>query len=306
MGAWGVGSFQNDAALDWVWELESDSDGSVLQRAFASFPDDDGGSIAIAAGEVVAAAFGSPLQELPGEVTAWLAKTDGVGDDLRRTAIETVRLVRDGSELRSLWDEVRPDAWLAAVDDLLARLSTPALTTSPHPSPKPRRREVKVGVVLEARVSDGYRYLQWVGPGHHVNLVRVFEGRYDHQLDEGELAHLVDTGESYKVEAVVESIAAEESISPRGVFNVSERAAEIPPMRVLVSPNDENPMGWFITLPDGTWMWGRDYASAFPHVDQTALPLSNIPLGDTFTKILEDGWTPSRAIDQRDPFRYLG
>ena len=36
MGAWGSGHFENDDAMDWVWELEADRDGSVVRAALGA------------------------------------------------------------------------------------------------------------------------------------------------------------------------------------------------------------------------------------------------------------------------------
>ncbi len=35
MGTWGVGSFGNDNAADWIWELEEADDLSVVEAAIA-------------------------------------------------------------------------------------------------------------------------------------------------------------------------------------------------------------------------------------------------------------------------------
>src|SRR5258706_1655777 len=79
MGAWDVGSFDNDDAEDWAAEFEeSPSMSSViesLERAIASrYVEAPEGAIAIAAAEVVAAVAGSPSPTLPEGIAAWAAK----------------------------------------------------------------------------------------------------------------------------------------------------------------------------------------------------------------------------------------
>ena len=60
MGAWGPGSFENDAALDWAWELDEDLDASALRRALAAVYDGKTDEEAVAAAEVVAALSAGP------------------------------------------------------------------------------------------------------------------------------------------------------------------------------------------------------------------------------------------------------
>jgi len=126
MGAWGPGSFENDAALDWVWELDEDLDASALRRALAAVYDGESDEEAVAAAEVVAAALGRPTAApTPDEVTEWIERADGfVDDDLRIQALAAVQYVRDRSALRGLWLESGGgEAWLAAIDELAARLA---------------------------------------------------------------------------------------------------------------------------------------------------------------------------------------
>lgn len=42
MGAWGAGPFDNDAALDWVWELDESSDLGVVRGAITRVTEDAG------------------------------------------------------------------------------------------------------------------------------------------------------------------------------------------------------------------------------------------------------------------------
>ena len=79
MGAWGTGSFENDAALDWLPELEEADGPDVLDRTLRrvteagdDYLEVDEGAAAIAAAEVVAALLGAPAPDLPDEVRAWV------------------------------------------------------------------------------------------------------------------------------------------------------------------------------------------------------------------------------------------
>lgn len=132
-GAWDTGSFDNDDALDWVWELSESNDLSVVSDALQSAAVTSGyleaptASMAIAAAEVVAALRGSPRPELPAEVADWVsAHPLAVGDDLVRTARKAIENIKnvESSELAQLWSESdeMAEVWLADLGDLLQRL----------------------------------------------------------------------------------------------------------------------------------------------------------------------------------------
>ena len=76
MGCWGIGTFENDDAADWVWSLEERDGRAVLEHALAA-PSDGGYFEAskacetLVAAEVVAALLGHPATDLPLEVARW-------------------------------------------------------------------------------------------------------------------------------------------------------------------------------------------------------------------------------------------
>lgn len=139
MGAWDVGSFDNDSAADWAGDLvDGGSPQTVIDalEAVANLGpgegiDSDLAVEAIAAAEVVAAAAGRP-----GEVTAyseralaWAAKHDELGAIEHRVAALAAldRIVSDQSELRELWledaDGDGEHPWLDAVAELRKRVA---------------------------------------------------------------------------------------------------------------------------------------------------------------------------------------
>jgi hypothetical protein len=131
MGAWDVGSFDNDDAEDWAAEFEeAPSMSSViesLERAITSrYVEAPEGSIAIAAAEVVAAVAGSASPSLPAGIAAWAAKQprqDGLDHlALARKAVARVAMGKS-SELRELWEDSTPAEWQAAIADLEERLA---------------------------------------------------------------------------------------------------------------------------------------------------------------------------------------
>jgi len=131
MGAWGPGPFQNDDAGDWVWDLESDDDGSVVIEALSIIvdtpideqPEATECAHALAAAEVVASARGPRSDGLPDEANVWInahaARIDRSWLALASGAVERVMI---DSELKDLWDEARDDSWSEGVADLVRRL----------------------------------------------------------------------------------------------------------------------------------------------------------------------------------------
>ena len=130
MGAWGVGSFDNDTALDWLDTLERLGT-EALVIAFQTIAEEaerietEQARIAVAAAEAVAAARGHPAPELPGELGEWVgAHGREVDAGLVRQAAGTITAIRESSDLRDMWEEGDSAAeWDAAVADLLERLS---------------------------------------------------------------------------------------------------------------------------------------------------------------------------------------
>lgn len=131
MGAWGHGTFDNDSAHDWLFELEgegADKLGEALD-AVADASDDtylevDECSAALAGAEIVAAAHGRGDDRLIEEAAAWLATNrDAAREIALDRARRAVARVYERSELRELWDENGEDtAWHADVRALLGRL----------------------------------------------------------------------------------------------------------------------------------------------------------------------------------------
>ena len=132
MGAWGTGPFENDDALDFVAEVE-EGGGKAIAAAVKAVPakgfvEAPAGSNALAAGEIIAAARGRSMTDLPEEVTAWIKESAWKPKpDLIASAASAVKRVLEStdSELRELWEEAADDdaaAWRKSVQDLLNRL----------------------------------------------------------------------------------------------------------------------------------------------------------------------------------------
>ncbi|MCL4266642.1 MAG: DUF4259 domain-containing protein [Anaerolineae bacterium] len=132
MGTWGIGSFENDTAVDWLYDFEA-NDFRLIDRTLASvaamqavdYLDADEACEALAAAECVAAAAGFPAANLPNEVIDWVSANSPiqVKPEYVRMAAAAVTRVRTQSELKELWAETDDyEAWDTAVADLQTRL----------------------------------------------------------------------------------------------------------------------------------------------------------------------------------------
>ncbi len=132
-GAWDTGPFDNDDALDWVWELAESDDLAVVKSALREAAESSDylqaptANMAIAAAEVVAALKGNPGEGLPAEVVDWVREhQQAVSPDVLKTARDAITRVKDGesSELAQLWSESGEfaDAWQSDLDELQVRL----------------------------------------------------------------------------------------------------------------------------------------------------------------------------------------
>lgn len=133
MEPWGVRAFENDNALDWMWELEDENDTFILSDAFAAVVEmESDGEVdaqtaeeALAAAEVVAAMLERPLPGLPAEVETYIKKLkrQRPSNDLVDLALEAVERIAESSELRDRWAATESlEKWLHAVGELQYRL----------------------------------------------------------------------------------------------------------------------------------------------------------------------------------------
>ncbi len=132
MGTWGTGTFENDDASDWVFELEKAADfailGATLDEAIKNRDGVEAGSAcnALAAAEVVAALCGRHGNGLPDEVVEWVKKMPPADKALIEKARKAVFASQDvKSELWELWaeaDEAEFAEWKNVIANLLGRL----------------------------------------------------------------------------------------------------------------------------------------------------------------------------------------
>ncbi len=133
MGAWGHGSFQNDAAGDWEDDFAARGVEAVAStlKAVTGLPEDEDlaqttASQAIAAAEVVAAARDGDTSRLPDELVAraFAVHQNAIAAaSLHQQARRAVDRVLRQSELKELWEDSEDfQKWLTVVNALDARL----------------------------------------------------------------------------------------------------------------------------------------------------------------------------------------
>jgi hypothetical protein len=127
MGAWGFQAFENDEALDWLYDLESGGVEVVRQGLTAAsdgYIEAPDGSIAVAAAEITAAAQGSPPGDLPENAATWVT-AHGAGltaEDVQLALMAVERVSGPESELAELWDDADEPEWKESLDNLSERL----------------------------------------------------------------------------------------------------------------------------------------------------------------------------------------
>jgi hypothetical protein len=129
-GSWGVGSFENDGALDWINELifldSISALSETLERPLGqSYIDLDTCSYAIAAAEVVSSIGNGNLATLPEEIKDWLKQKERKLDEgIKNKALKAIDTCSDvsKSELAQLWYESSYEDWKSSINELRNRL----------------------------------------------------------------------------------------------------------------------------------------------------------------------------------------
>lgn len=137
MGAWGHGYFEDDAALDFMADVEdADHPKEIIREALVIAIDadyletDEGNAIIIAAAyidrQLNGTTFSEANREEPLEVDTFPDRHPSIDfSDLRGKAVQALqRLLGEDSELKELWEENEEDypAWRQGVEQLIQRL----------------------------------------------------------------------------------------------------------------------------------------------------------------------------------------
>jgi hypothetical protein len=118
MGAWGIKNFENDDALDWVYDLVRQSNKNFIINALNKVIRSDDyieapeSCDALCAIEIIACVKNNRFTDLPEGVESWLKKKHGIfrkiiefnekDINLAKTALK--KIIKE-SELKELWEE---------------------------------------------------------------------------------------------------------------------------------------------------------------------------------------------------------
>ncbi len=132
MDIWGIGSFENAIAVDWLHDFAV-NDFRLIDRTLAGIAamqavdqlDVEEAREVLAAAECIAAALGFPAADLPHEVTDWVTTNSPiqVKPAYVHMAQTAVARVRADSELKELWAKTKDYVlWDTVVAELQTRL----------------------------------------------------------------------------------------------------------------------------------------------------------------------------------------
>lgn len=139
MGAWGLDTFENDQACDWLYTLEKTSSIDFALSALLKIASNEGYieapecCEALAAAEVVAASRSGDFSRIPDEAAAWLRQKRGIfrksiafEREHAEIAAAAVEKIAASSELRELWEETNDfAAWVSLLNGLARGLRQP-------------------------------------------------------------------------------------------------------------------------------------------------------------------------------------
>lgn len=135
MGAWGHGPFEDDGALDFVWEIEeAENPKEVITEALDSAVEsdyletDEANAVIVSAAYIDSAVNGTKYttdkMSEPYEVDSFPTRFPDLDlSDLKSKAVTALeKVIAEGSELKELWDESEEPAWQQGIEDMIKRL----------------------------------------------------------------------------------------------------------------------------------------------------------------------------------------
>lgn len=135
MGAWGHLNFENDTALDLVYEIEEkgadrikNAIEAINSREEDSFLDSDLCSEALAAIEYIAAVKDKASEDFPEDAEEWLTPANKESLLAIRNLIpkskQAIDRIQHNSELKDLWEDAGEyETWAKVLEGLATRIS---------------------------------------------------------------------------------------------------------------------------------------------------------------------------------------
>lgn len=135
MGAWGIGNFENDDALDWIPSVIASSNTNLIIKALRTIDENEDYieapecCEALCAIEIISAQKSGIYDALPDELKAWLKKPHGLlrmsicfSENEYALAQKVLSRIIEDSELKELWEESDDyEEWCSIQSKLLQR-----------------------------------------------------------------------------------------------------------------------------------------------------------------------------------------
>jgi len=125
MGTWGINTFDNDDAADWLYDLEESEDLSLiedtLEKSKTDYLEAPEGCEILAASEIFLALLGNKRKNLPEIAKEWLSNNKKLDPTkLKKKAIKAIdKVLSEDSELNELWqDSDKYKAWRKNVEQM--------------------------------------------------------------------------------------------------------------------------------------------------------------------------------------------
>jgi hypothetical protein len=132
MGAWGTGNFENDGALDWVYDLVESNDltlilnmiHKIIEEEYIESDDGENGLMAIEAIARLKGNFGKD-DSYAESMNTWVKSHPlEISNELLTLSNQALNKIEDeeNSELYELWEEEDLTEWLEVIKELRSRL----------------------------------------------------------------------------------------------------------------------------------------------------------------------------------------
>ena len=135
MGAWGHRPFEDDAALDFVWDIEeAENPKDIITEALtnaveAEYLEYDEANAAIVSAAYIDSAvngtkYTTPEMSEPYEVDTFSTRFPELDlSDLKIKAVAALeKVIGEDSELKELWEESEEPAWQQGIEEMIKRL----------------------------------------------------------------------------------------------------------------------------------------------------------------------------------------
>lgn len=156
-------------------------------------------------------------------------------------------------------------------------------------------KRVLPGDTIMVTGESGHRsFVQLVGDGRYRQLVRVFYVDGIDSAEELDLESLLRGEEAYAIEINWRDLRNSAEARTVGRFPIPPGREVLPPMRMFVAKSESNPDGWMVKDANGSVFSGAEYRALFPEVIQSSLSVTDIPMTDTFLRMLNESWRPRR------------